>query len=31
MGAVIVAVDPAFKKCGFAIISKDKGEYIESF
>ncbi len=30
-GPVILAVDPGFKKCGFAIISKDKGEYIESF
>ena len=30
-GPVILAVDPAFKKCGFGIISLDKGEYIESF
>lgn len=30
-GPVILAIDPAFKKCGFAIISKDTGKYIESY
>lgn len=30
-GAVILGIDPAFKKCGFGLISVEKGEYIHSF
>lgn len=30
-GSVILAVDPAFKKCGFGIIRLDNGAYVDSF
>ena len=30
-GPVILAVDPAFKKCGFGIIRLDNGAYVDSF
>ena len=30
-GPVILGIDPAFKKCGFAVIRLDNGEFIDSF
>ena len=28
---VILGIDPAWKKCGFGVISLDTGKYIDSF
>jgi hypothetical protein len=30
-GAVILGIDPAFKKCGFAVIRLDNGAFVDSF